>query len=61
MDWNLITIAFAIILALFILVLLWGVGRAWKTNNKFIAFVLLALAVAMGVGFYAIYGKRFFG
>ena len=61
MNWNLITIAFAIILAIFIIVLLWGVGRAWKTNNKFIAFVLLVLAVAASIGFYAIFGKKFFG
>ena len=61
MDFNLITIAFAIMLAILILVLLWGVGRAWKTNNKFIAFILLVLAIASGIGFYAIYGKKFFG
>lgn len=61
MNWDLLTIAIAAMMGIFIVVLLWGAGKAWKTKNKFIAFVLLALAVAMGVGFYAIYGKRFFG
>lgn len=61
MDWKLFSIVPAIFLGIFIIVLLWGVGRAWKSDNKFIAFVLLALAVAVGIGFYAIYGNRFFG
>ena len=61
MDWNLLSTAMAIMLGLFIIILLWGAGRAWKTNNRFIAFVLVVLAVAVGIGFYAIFGKRFFG
>ena len=42
-------------------VLLWGTGVAWKTNNKFLSFVLFAIAVAVGIAFYAIYGKTIFG
>ena len=61
MDWKLFSIVPAIFLVIFFIVLLWGVGKAWKTNNKFIAFILLATAVAIGIGFYAIYGKQFFG
>ena len=61
MDWELLSIVPAIFLAIFFIVLLWGAGRAWKTNNKFIAFVLIATAVAIAIGFYAIYGKKFFG
>ena len=61
MDWNLLSIVPAIFLGIFIVVLLWGAGKVWKANNKFIAFILLALAVAVGIGFYALYGKRFFG
>lgn len=60
MDWNLLSIVPAIFLVIFIVILLWGVGKVWK-NSKFIAFVLIALAIAIGIGFYAIYGKRFFG
>ena len=61
MDWELFSIVPAIFLGIFIIVLLYGVVRAWKTNNKFFAFVFLALAVAIAIGFYAIYGKKFFG
>ena len=60
MDLNLLSIVPAIFLVIFIVILLWGVGKVWK-SSKFIAFVLIALAVAIGIGFYAIYGKRFFG
>lgn len=60
MDWNLLSIVPAIFLVIFIVILLWGVGKVWK-NSKFIAFVLIALAIAIGIGFYAIYGKMFFG
>ena len=61
MDWELFSIVPAILLGIFFIVLLYGVGKAWKTNNKFYAFVFLTLAVAIGVMFYAIYGKKFFG
>ena len=61
MNWELFSIVPAIFLGIFIIVLLWGAGKVWKANNKFIAFILLALAVAVGIGFYALYGKRFFG
>lgn len=61
MDWQLFSIVPAIFLGIFIVVLLWGAGKVWKANNKFIAFILLSLAVAVGIGFYALYGKRFFG
>ena len=61
MNWELFSIVPAIFLAILVVILLWGVGRAWKTGNKFIAFVMLALAVAVCISFYALYGKRFFG
>ena len=60
MDWNLLGIAFGIIMIAFALVLLWGVGKAWKTGNKFLAFVLLLGAVAVGIGWYALFSKYFF-
>lgn len=60
MDWDLLSIVFAIFVVLFVIVLLWGVGKSWRAN-KFISLVLLAIAVAVGIGFYAIFGKRFLG
>lgn len=61
MNWELFSLVPAIFMVIVIVVLLWGVGKAWKTGNKFIAFILLALAGALGLGFYALYGNRFFG
>lgn len=61
MDWQLLSIVPAILMVIIIIVLLWGVKNAWKSNNKFIAFVLLAVAVADGIAFYAIYGNKIFG
>lgn len=61
MNWELFSIVPAIFLGIFIIVLLWGVGRAWKAGSKFISLILLATAAAVAIGFYALYGKRFFG
>ena len=61
MDWQLLSIVPAIFMVILFVVLLWGTGVAWKTNNKFLSFVLFAFAVAVGIAFYAIYGKTIFG
>lgn len=61
MDWNLLAVVPPIFMGVMLLVLLWGVKQMWKTNNKFLAFVFLALAVAVGIAIYALYGKKVFG
>lgn len=61
MDWNLLSYVPMILCVLFILVLIWGVGKMWKSNNKFLAFIFIGLAVAMCILFYALYGKKIFG
>ena len=61
MDWNLLSYVPMIFLGVVFVVLLWGVNQMWKVNNKFISIILLALAVAVGIAFYAIYGKKLFG
>lgn len=61
MDWNLLAVVPPILMGVFLIVLLWGVKQMWKTNNKFLAFVFLALAVAVGIAIYALYGKKVFG
>lgn len=61
MDWNLLSIVPAIMMVILFIVLIYGVIRAWKTNNKFLAFVYLASDVALGIAFYAIYGKQLLG
>lgn len=61
MNLDLLVIASEILLGITFIIALWGVGRAWKNNNKFFAFVMLAIAVAIGISFYAIFGKRLFG
>lgn len=37
-----------VILALFVLTLLWGVRQMWKVNNKFLAVLFLVLAGVVG-------------
>ena len=61
MDWNLLAVVPPIFMGVMLLVLLWGARQMWKVNNKFIAFVFLVMAVAIGIAFYALYGKKFFG
>ena len=61
MDWNLLAIVPPIFMGLFLIVLLWGVGQMWKINNKFLAFVFLVMAIAIGIAMYALYGKKIFG
>lgn len=61
MDWNLLAVVPPIFMGVMLLVLLWGARQMWKVNNKFIAFVLLVLAVAVGITIYALYGKKVFG
>lgn len=61
MDWNLLAVVPPIFMGVMLLVLLWGARQMWKTNNKFLAFVFLALAVAVGIAIYALYGKKIFG
>ena len=60
MDWQLLSIVPAIFLGIVMVVMLYGSFKMWKMN-KFLSLILLAVAVAVGIGFYAIYGKRFFG
>ena len=61
MDWQLLGIVPAIFLVIMVVVLLWGARQMWKVDKKFIGFILLALAVALGIMFYAMYGKKIFG
>lgn len=61
MDWNLLSIVPMIFLVLLFLVMLWGANQMWKINNKFVAFIFLAVAVTIGIAFYALYGKKLFG
>lgn len=61
MDWKLFSVVPAIMLCVLFVVLIYGVIRAWKTNNKFIAFVYFALSIAAAITFYAFYGKELFG
>ena len=60
MDWNLLTIVVMIFFAVLFAVLVWGSVRLWKTS-KFLAVVFLAMAAAVAIAFYALYGKRIFG
>ena len=61
MNWELLGIIPPILMGLFILVLLWGVKQMLSINNKFLAFIFGALAVALGIMLYAMYGKKIFG
>lgn len=60
-NWNLLGTVPAIFMGCMILVLLWGVRQMWKSNNKFLAFVFLIIAVAMGIMMYSIYGNKITG
>lgn len=61
MDWNLINIVSAALLVIVFIVTLYAARQFWKMNSKFQAFLMLAIAAATAVGFYAIYGKDIFG
>lgn len=61
MDWQLLGIIPPIFLALGVLVFLWGARQMWKVNNKFLGFIFLVVAVALGIMFYAMYWKKIFG
>lgn len=60
-NWELLGMVPPIMMGIMMLVLLYGVNVMRKTNNKFLAFVYLLLAVALGIALYAIYGKKIFG
>ena len=57
MDWKLLSVIPPILMGVVMIVLLYGVGKAWKTNNKFLAIIYLVLAVVGGIAIYAIYGE----
>ena len=61
MDWNLLSYVPMIFLAVVFLAMLAYAWGHWKNGNKFAAFLCLAVAVGLAIGFYAIYGKRLFG
>ena len=60
-DWELLGLVPPIMMGIMMLVLLYGVHVMRKTNNKFLAFVFLLLAVGLGIMIYAMYGKKIFG
>ena len=60
MDIKLVSLIPAILLVIVMVVMLWGTVKMWKVN-RFTAIILLALAVTVGIGFYALYGKQIFG
>lgn len=61
MNWNLLALVPPILLGIMILVMLYGVVQMWKVNRKFLAFIFLALAVALGILMYSLYGSKIFG
>ena len=61
MNWNLLALVPPIMLGVLLLVMLYGVVQMWKVNRKFLAFIFLALAAAIGIMLYAIYGNKIFG
>lgn len=61
MNWDLLGIVPMIFIALMAVICLWGSNQMRKTGNKFLTFVFIVLAVAMGILFYALYGKKIFG
>ena len=61
MNWNLLAIVPPIMLGVLLLVMLYGTVQMWKVNKKFLAFIFLALAVAVGITMYSLYGSKIFG
>lgn len=61
MDWNLFSLVPLIIMAVLFVVLLYGVVQMLKVNKKFHALIFLALAAAIAIAIYSIYGHRIFG
>ena len=57
MNWQALGMVPAIFIVLFFVVFLYGAYKMWKLNNKFIAIIFLAVAVAAGYMFYGLYGK----
>ena len=56
MDWNLLLYAFMIIYAVFIIVILWGIGKSVKVN-KFYTFILVLLLIAALLGGWFAFGN----
>ena len=60
MNLELLSFLPMILFAILFIVLMWGVVKLWKTQ-KFVAFICLALAAAVAVGFFGLYWNKFFG
>ena len=58
MDLELFTVAVVAMMALLVVVLLYGARTLWKTNNKGGALCCVCIAVITAIGVYAIYGDR---
>ena len=61
MNWNLLDIVPPILLGVMLLVMLYGTVQMWKVNKKFLAFIFFALAAAVGITMYSLYGSKIFG
>jgi len=61
MNWSLLAVVPPILLGIVILLMLYAAVKTWKVNQKFLAFIFFALAVACGIAFYALYGSKIFG
>ena len=60
MDWNLLNIAIMVFMGIVFILALAYARALWKNGSKFLAFIALAVAVGLALGFYAIFGKRLF-
>ena len=56
MDWKLFPIAVCIMAVAALLAILYGAVKMWKSNNKFISFIYLLIAVSIGIGIYFLIG-----
>ena len=57
MDLGLLSNVMMIILILFGLIALWAGVNIWKRGSKFLGFVFIAIAIAVWMAVYAIYGN----
>jgi hypothetical protein len=60
MNWELLGVVPKIILAIAFMLTVWAGGKFWK-HSKFLSLVFFLMAAAVGIGFYALYGKQIFG